>query len=89
MTMSILQEQVPSGMRARIYGVGSSLAMITAPIGIVAYGFLISGLGMETTLLIFVVLNLAFPLVIASSRELRHIPKVNRPVDRVEQLRSK
>ena len=48
MMMSILQEQVPPGMRARIYGVGSALFVVTSPIGIVAYGYLISWLGHGT-----------------------------------------
>lgn len=82
MTMSILQEQVPSGMRARIFSAGSALAMVTLPIGIVAYGFLMSGLGMQKTLAIFVVLNLAFPVIIACSSELRHLSKPEpAPVD--------
>jgi MFS family permease len=78
MAMTILQEEVPSGMRARIYGVGSALATVTLPIGIVAYGFLISKLGMNETLTIFVVLNLAFPVVIACSPQLRHLTKPRR-----------
>lgn len=75
MTMSIMQEQVPSGMRARIYSAGSSLSMVTLPIGIVAYGFLMNDLGMQTTLAIFAVVNLALPIVIASSHELRHLTR--------------
>ena len=76
MMMSILQEQVPPGMRARIYSVGSALFVVTAPIGIVAYGYLISWLGMEKTLAIFVALNLALPLVMFCVPALRHIPKL-------------
>jgi hypothetical protein len=63
-------------MRARIYSVGSALFVVTAPIGIVAYGYLISWLGMEDTLAIFVVLNLALPLVMLCVPALRHIPKL-------------
>lgn len=76
MLMSILQEQVPPGMRARIYGVGSALFVVTAPIGIVAYGFLISSLGMEQTLAIFVALNLALPVIMLCVPALRHIPRL-------------
>jgi MFS family permease len=75
MMMSILQEQVPPGMRARIYGVGSALFVVTAPIGIVAYGYLITWFGMEETLAIFVALNLALPLIMLCVPALRHIPK--------------
>jgi MFS family permease len=85
MMMSILQEQVPSGMRARIYGVGSALFVVTAPIGIVTYGYLMNYLGIEDTLTIFVVLNLALPVIMLCVPVLRHIPKLNRPVDQAEQ----
>lgn len=76
MLMSILQEQVPAGMRARIYGVGSALFVVTAPIGIVVYGYLISWLGMDQTLTIFVALNLALPLIMLCVPALRHIPRL-------------
>jgi MFS family permease len=76
MLMSILQEQVPPGMRARIYGVGSALFVATSPIGIVAYGYLISSLGMDQTLAIFVVLNLALPVIMFCVPALRHIPRL-------------
>jgi MFS family permease len=85
MLMSILQEQVPPGMRARIYGVGSALFVVTAPIGIVAYGFLISSLGMEQTLAIFVVLNLALPVIMLCVPALRHIPRL--PLVVVQEVR--
>lgn len=78
MTMSILQEQVPPGMRARIFSAGSAMAVVTLPIGIVAYGYLISGLGMERTLEIFAVLNLTLPLIMICVPALRHIPKLAR-----------
>jgi MFS family permease len=78
MLMSIMQEQVPAGMRARIYGVGSALFVVTAPIGIVAYGYLISWLGMEKTLVIFVALNLTLPLIMLCIPALRHIPRLAR-----------
>jgi MFS family permease len=77
MLLSILQEQVPPGMRARIYGVGSALFVVTAPIGIVVYGFLISSLGMNETLTIFVALNLAVPLIMCCVPALRHIPRLS------------
>jgi MFS family permease len=76
MLMSILQEQVPSGMRARIYGAASALFVATSPIGIVAYGYLISWLGMDETLAIFVALNLALPLIMFCVPALRHIPRL-------------
>jgi MFS family permease len=84
MMMSILQEQVPSGMRARIFGVGSALYVVTLPIGIVAYGYLMNWIGIEDTLPIFVVLNLALPVIMLCVPVLRHIPKLNRTADQIE-----
>ncbi len=76
MMMSILQEQVPPGMRARIFSVTSALYIVTLPIGIVVYGYLMSWLGMQETLVIFVVLNLALPIIMLGVPALRHIPKL-------------
>jgi MFS family permease len=81
MMMSILQEQVPPGMRARIYSVASALYVVTLPIGIVAYGYLITWLGMDETLTIFVVLNLALPVIMFCVPDLRHIPKRPRSIE--------
>ncbi|MDQ3653938.1 MAG: MFS transporter, partial [Chloroflexota bacterium] len=67
MTMTILQEQVPGGMRGRVFGARSALQASTLPIGIVVYGFLMSSLGLQTTIAVFVVLNLALPALMASS----------------------
>lgn len=76
MTMSVLQEQVPSGMRGRVFGARGALQSSTLPIGIVVYGFLISSLGLQNTLVVFVVLNLALPVLMASSKVLRTIPRM-------------
>jgi len=75
MTMSVLQEQVPSGMRGRVFGARGALQSSTLPIGIVVYGFLMSSLGLRGTLVVFVVLNLALPILMASSKVLRTIPR--------------
>jgi hypothetical protein len=45
------------------------------PIGIVVYGFLMSSLGLRGTLVVFVILNLALPVLMASSKVLRGIPR--------------
>ncbi len=76
MTMTVLQEQVPAGMRGRVFGARGALQASTLPIGIVVYGFLMSSLGLQGTLMVFVVLNLALPVLMASSRVLRDIPRV-------------
>jgi len=71
-----LQEQVPSGMRGRVFGVRGALQSSTLPIGIVVYGFLMSSLGLRGTLIVFVALNLALPVLMASSSVLRNIPRM-------------
>ncbi len=76
MTMTVMQEQVPAGMRGRVFGARGALQASTLPIGIVVYGFLMSSLGLQGTLVGFVVLNLALPILMASSKVLRDIPRV-------------
>ncbi len=75
MTMTILQELVPGGMRGRVFGARSALQASTLPIGIVVYGLLMSSLELHLTLVVFVVLNLALPVLMASSTVLRTIPR--------------
>jgi MFS family permease len=75
LTMSIMQEQVPAGMRGRVFGAAGAIGAATYPVGILVFGFLMESLGMETTLAIFVVLNLALPLWMASVPDLRHIER--------------
>ncbi|MDQ3655375.1 MAG: hypothetical protein M3457_09875, partial [Chloroflexota bacterium] len=75
MTMTVLQEQVPLGMRGRVFGARGALQSSTLPIGIVIYGFLMSSLGLQGALVVFVVLNLALPILMASSKVLRTIPR--------------
>ena len=73
MYMSVMQEQVPSGMRGRVFGAASAVGTSMFPVGIFIFGFLMSAIGMQATLVIFVVLNLALPLWMASVPALRHI----------------
>ncbi len=76
MTMTVMQEQVPAGMRGRVFGARGALQTSTMPIGIVVYGFLMSSLDLHGTLVVFVVLNLALPVLMATSKVLRDIPRV-------------
>jgi hypothetical protein len=62
-------------MRGRVFGARSALQASTLPIGIVVYGFLMSSLELHLTLVVFVVLNLALPVLMASSTVLRTIPR--------------
>ncbi|CAN5477120.1 hypothetical protein BH23CHL4_BH23CHL4_23540 [soil metagenome] len=74
LSMSIRQEQTPPGMRGRVFGATGAVTAVAMPIGIVVYGFLTSGIGLERTLEIFVALNLALPVVMALIPALRSIP---------------
>ena len=75
MSMTVFQEQVPAGMRGRVLGVQGAIISATLPVGIVIYGFLMSAIGMEATLVIFVALNLALPIWMAFVPQLRHIER--------------
>jgi hypothetical protein len=72
---SIMQEQVPAGMRGRVFGAAGAIGAATYPVGVLTFGFLMGWLGMETTLVIFVALNLALPIWMASIPYLRHIAR--------------
>lgn len=75
MEMSIMQEQVPSGMRGRVFGAQAAITSSVFPIGIVAYGFLISGTSLHTTLAVFTAVNLALPIIVLAIPALRTIPR--------------
>jgi MFS family permease len=81
LSMSIRQEQTPPGMRGRVFGAMAAVWGVAMPIGIVVYGYLMSGIGLERTLQIFVVLNLALPVVMAMIPALRRIPKTGPQVE--------
>jgi len=63
LSMTIYQERVPEGMRGRVFGTSRALASITRPIGMIAYGLLLSGIGLEATLYILATVNLIPPAI--------------------------
>lgn len=73
--MSVQQEQVPPGMRGRVFGVSTALSMCTAPVGILVFGFLMEGFGIEKTLMVFVVLNLLVPVWMITLPSLKNIQR--------------
>lgn len=79
MRMSIMQEQVPPGMRGRVFGAESAIHVGTLPLGIVVYGFLMGSLGLQTTLVIFVIVNCALPIGMALIPALRDIQRPGTP----------
>jgi len=75
MTMSLMQEEVPSGMRGRVFGAQTAIGASAFPVGLVAYGFLMSHLGLQQTLVLFVALNALLPIVMVFLPALRRIPR--------------
>jgi len=75
MVMSIFQEQVPAGMRGRVFGARSAIAACAFPLGLMLYGGLLSGIGVKRTLVIFVALNVLVPLAMLLQPALRRIAK--------------
>ncbi len=65
MVQTIFQERVPEGMRGRVFGTIGAIAAATMPIGMIAYGLMMTELGLQTTLYIFATVNLSVPLVLA------------------------
>lgn len=62
LSQSILQERVPPGLRGRVFGVVSAIQVSTLPVGMMMYGFLLDGIGLQATLIFFVVANLLVPI---------------------------
>jgi MFS family permease len=82
MTMSVRQEQIPPPLRGRVYGAISSMRATVYPASVVIYGALLTTLGMERTLLVFVILNVLLPVILVMQPILRDIPTLtigNRP----------
>lgn len=75
MVMSIYQEQVPANMRGRVFGARYAIAGCAFPVGLVVYGGLLSTIGIEVTLVLFVALNALVPLAMLALPTLRSIPK--------------
>jgi MFS family permease len=76
MTMSVRQEQVPPQLRGRVFGALSSMRATVYPASVVVFGFLLTALGIERTLILFVILNGLLPVVLVMQPVLRHIPTV-------------
>lgn len=65
MVQTIFQERIPEGMRGRVFGTIDAIGTATMPIGVIAYGVMISELGLQTSLYVFATVNLALPLILA------------------------
>ena len=71
--MTIFQERVPAGMRGRVLGAAGALGAGTLPLGIVAYGFLLDRIGLDATLVLFVIVNTTLPVAMYLTPVLRNI----------------
>ena len=65
MVQTIFQERIPDGMRGRVFGTITAIGVATMPVGMIAYGVMISELGLQTSLYIFATVNLSLPLILA------------------------
>lgn len=65
LVMTIFQERIPDGMRGRVFGTIMAISAATMPIGMIAYGLMMTELGLQTTLFMFATINLSVPLVLA------------------------
>ena len=73
MSMSVMQEQVPAGLRGRVFGAVGAMGASALPVGVLVYGFLMASLGLQATLGIFVALNVALPVAMLLLPSLRDI----------------
>jgi MFS family permease len=70
---TILQERVPSRMRGRVFAAAAAIGMGTMPIGMIAYGFVLDWVGLQTTLIILAAVNLLLPVLMLLTAPLRHM----------------
>jgi MFS family permease len=61
---TVLQERVPAHLRGRVFGAIMAVSGMTRPVGMLAYGFLLSGFGLGTTLWILAAVNMIVPVAI-------------------------
>jgi MFS family permease len=73
--MTITQERVPAGFRARVFGARLALGAGTLPLGVLVYSTLLDQMPLVNTLVIFAVLNTALPLVMLVLPGLRSMPR--------------
>jgi MFS family permease len=75
LAMTIFQERVPAGLRARVFGAKLAIGAGSLPLGILAYGFLIERLGLGQMLVVFAILNSALPLAMLVMPGLKAMPR--------------
>ena len=68
---TVAYERVPSGMRARVFGVGSALAWMIYPLGVLVAGSVVEVVGLRTSLLVTGGLYLATTSTLHLNRDLR------------------
>lgn len=82
LSMTMMQERVPSGMRGRAFSAVAAIQACALPVGLVVYGSLLDGIGTSATLTLFVVVNFAFPIWMCLLPALRSIddPRERNPI---------
>ncbi|MDQ3780323.1 MAG: MFS transporter [Chloroflexota bacterium] len=75
--MTIRQERVPAQMRGRVFGALTALGAGSRSLGIVTYGLLLEGIGLQSTLLVLAAVNVLPPLVLWLAPPLRDLKKID------------
>ena len=73
--MTITQERVPAGFRARVFGARLALGVGTLPLGVLVYSMLQERMDLVSTLTVFAVFNTALPLGMLVLPGLRSMPR--------------
>jgi MFS family permease len=79
LSMTILQERVPTGMRGRVFGAIAAVGAGTLPLGMVIYGSLLGEIGLRSTLLILATVNLIVPASMLVLPGFRHLGRTPTP----------
>lgn len=82
LSMTMMQERVPAGMRGRAFSAVSAIQACALSTGLLVYGFVLDGIGISATLAVFVIVNIAFPVWMCLLPALRSIddPLERRPI---------
>lgn len=81
--MTVAQERIPAGLRGRVFGATGAVGAGTVPIGVVLYGFLLDGIGLHPTLVVFSIVNTALPLAMLAMPAFRYMQRPESSVTNV------
>lgn len=75
--MTLRQERVPAHIRGRVFGALSALGSGSRSLGIVTYGLLLEGIGLQSTLIVLAAVNVLPPVLLWLAPPLRDLKRID------------